>query len=91
MLKENDCITMDNWLLVCNVAGVVEFMEAFRKMAEQYYLDNIDVWKNTISITGISMKYVLKESLDNDKKLDLYAPGGICRKSVGVKWQPFMS
>ena len=42
---------MDNWLRVCNVAGVVEFMEAFRKMAEQYYLDKIDVWKNAISIT----------------------------------------
>ena len=82
---------MDNWLPVCNVAGVVEFMEAFRKMAEQYYLDKIDVWKNAISITVISMKYVLKESLENDKKLDLYAPGGICHKSVGVKRQPFMS
>ena len=58
---------MDNWLRVCNVAGVVEFMEAFRKMAEQYYLDKIDIWKNAISITVISMKYVLKESLENDK------------------------
>ena len=22
MLKENDCITMDNWLLLCNVEGL---------------------------------------------------------------------
>ena len=34
-------------------------------MAEQYYLDKINVYNDAISITGISMKYVLKESLEN--------------------------
>ena len=32
--KENDCITMGDWLWVCNAADVVPFIEAFRMMAE---------------------------------------------------------
>ena len=55
---------MDNWLRVYNIADVA-FIEAFRKVAEQYYLDKINVYNDAISITGISMKYVLKESLEN--------------------------
>ena len=65
ILKKNDCPTMDHCLRVYNVADVVVFTEVFRKMAEQYYLDKIDVCKDTISITSISMKYVLKMSLEN--------------------------
>ena len=45
LLKENDCTTMGDWLRIYNVADVVPFIEAFKKMAEQYYLDQIDAWK----------------------------------------------
>ena len=55
---------MDNWLRVYNIADVA-FIEAFRKVAEQYYLDKINVCHVAIRITGISMKHVLKESLEN--------------------------
>ena len=50
---------MEDWLLVCNVADVIAFIEAFRKMAGQYYPDKIDICKDVVSIPGISMKYVL--------------------------------
>ena len=33
LFEENDCTTMDDWLRVYNVADVVPFIEAFRKMA----------------------------------------------------------
>ena len=33
LLEENDCTTMGDWLRVYNVADVVPFIEAFRKMA----------------------------------------------------------
>ena len=56
---------MDHFLQVYKVADVVVFTEVFREMAEQYYLDKIDVCKGAISITSISMKYVLKVSLEN--------------------------
>ena len=32
---ENDCITMGDWLRAYNVADVVPFIEAFKKMTEQ--------------------------------------------------------
>ena len=33
LFEENDCTTMGDWLRVYNVADVVRFIEAFRKMA----------------------------------------------------------
>ena len=54
---------MGDWLGICNVADVVLFIEAFRKMAGQYYPDKIDVCKDAVSIRGISMAYVLNMSL----------------------------
>ena len=78
LFKGNDCTTMGDWLRVYNVADVVPFIEAFRKMAGQYYPDKIDVCKDAVSIPGISMTYVLNKSLEKNKKLELYSPGGIC-------------
>ena len=78
MFKENDCNTMGNWLRVYDVVDVVPFVEAFRKMAEQYYFDKIDVFKDAVSIPVISMTYVLNMSFEKNKKLKLYSPRGIC-------------
>ena len=47
-------------------------------MAGQYYPDKIDVCKDALSIPGISITYVLKKSLEEKKKLELYSPGGVC-------------
>ena len=77
MFKENDCTTICDWLRVYNLADVVPFIEAFRKMAEQYYPDKIDVCKDALSIPGISMAYVLNKSLEKNKGFGLYSPGGI--------------
>ena len=78
LFKGNDCTTMGDWLRVYNVADVVPFIEAFRKMAEQHYPEKIDMCKGAVSISGISMTYVLNKSLEKNKKLGLYSPGGIC-------------
>ena len=53
LFKENECTTMDYWLRVYNVADVVPFIEAFRKMAG-HYADKIDVCKGIASIPDIS-------------------------------------
>ena len=63
---------------VYNVADVVLFIEAFRKMAEQCYPDKIDIFKDAVSISGISMTYVLNKSFEKNKGLELNSPGGIC-------------
>ena len=69
---------MDDVLRVYNLADVEPFAEALKKTAEQYYPDKIDMLKDAVSIPGISMTYVLNKALDNDKNLELYAPGGAC-------------
>ena len=48
------------------------------KMTEHYYSDKTVVCKDTVSIPGISMTYVLNKSLEKKEKLELYSPGGIC-------------
>ena len=57
---------MGDWLRVYNIVGVVQFIEAFRKMAEQYCLDNIGVCKHAVSIPGRSMTYRLNKSLEKN-------------------------
>ena len=73
---------MGNWLRVYNV---VPFIEAFRRMAERYYPDKIDVCKDAVSIPGISMTYVLNKSFEKSKKLELYSPAGICHLSRDIQ------
>ena len=67
LFKENEFATMGDWLRVYNVEDVVPFIEAFRKMAGQYYHDKTDVCKDAVSIQGISMTYVLNKSLEKNK------------------------
>ena len=43
LFKENDSTTMGDWLRVYNVADVAPFIEPFKRMAEQYYPNKIDV------------------------------------------------
>ena len=68
LFKENDCTTMGDWLRVCNVADVIPFIKAFRKMAGQYYPDKTDICKDAVSIRGTSMTYVLNKSLEKKTK-----------------------
>ena len=68
---------MVDWLRVYIAADIVPFIEAFRRMAEHYYPDTIDVCKDAVSIPGTSMTQVLNKSLEKNKKLELYSPGGI--------------
>ena len=69
LFKENDCTTMGDWLRVYNVADVAPFIEAFKKMAEQYYPYKIVVCKDVVTILGISMTYMLNKSLEKTKSL----------------------
>ena len=76
---------MGDWRRIYNVAVVVPFIEAFMKMAGQYYLDKIDVCKDAVSIPGISMTYVLNKSLEKNKKFELYSPGGVCHLCPDIR------
>ena len=52
---DNDCTTMGDWLWVYSVVDVVPSIKAFKKMAEQYYPDKIDVCKDAVSIPRINV------------------------------------
>ena len=74
-LESSRKMIVPQWVIGC---WVNPYIEVFRKMAEQYYPDKTDVCKDAVSIPGISMAYVLNKSLEKNKKLELYSPGGIC-------------
>ena len=42
------------WVRVCNVADIVSFFEALKKMAEQHYPEKIDVCKDGVCIPSSS-------------------------------------
>ena len=65
---------MGDWLWAYNVVDVVPFIEAFRRIAGQYYPDKIEVCRDAVSILGISMAYALNKSLEKNKGLELYSP-----------------
>ena len=83
LFKANDCTTMLDWLRVYNVADVVPFIEAFKKMAEQYHPDKIDVCKDAVGIPDISMTYMLNKSLEKTKGLS-YIHQGVFVTYVGI-------
>ena len=64
--------------MTVSTLDVMLFIKAFREMAMQYYPDKINVCKDAVSITGMSMTYALNMSLEKGKKLGLYLPRGIC-------------
>ena len=68
---------MGDWLREYNLADVEPFIEALEKTRAQYFPDKIDMLKDTMSIPGFSMTYVINKALDLRKRYEpkLYAPG----------------
>ena len=76
------CVTMMDWLREYNLADVVPFIEAVDKTRNQYYVDEIDILKDAVSIPGVSMRYVLNKALKLNPKVELYSPGGALQAQV---------
>ena len=74
------CLTMMDWLRVYKEAYIIPFIEAVNKARKQYYPDEIDMLKDTVSIPEISLTYVLNKALKMKKPgdPDLYASGQQC-------------
>ena len=73
---------MIDWLRVYNLVDAIPVIEALDKTLKQYYPDEIDMLKDTVSIPGISMTYVLNKAL-RIKGPDLYTSGQPCIHSCG--------
>ena len=70
---------MMDWLRKYNLADVVPFVEAVKKTRRQYYDDEIDILKYTVSIPGVSMCHVLNKLLKLNPDIKLYAPREPCK------------
>ena len=55
------CVIMMDWLREYNLADVLPFIEAVDQIWSQYYVDELDILKDTVSI--VSMRYVLNKLL----------------------------
>lgn len=59
-----------DWLEYYNNLDVIPFLEALEKMRDFYTQYEIDIFKDALSLPGVSMKYVIRTS---ESEL-LYAP-----------------
>ena len=71
---------MMDWVRAYSMADLTPFIEFLDKTQSQYYPDEIDMLKDAVSITGISMTNVLNKAVKVKKPdhPDLYAPGQPC-------------
>ena len=71
---------MKDWLKIYNLIDVIPFVEALEKTRNNYIKDGIDMLKDSVSIPGISMTYVINKAIKLKEKNDpdLYAPGQPC-------------
>ena len=76
-IEKRGFTTMHQVLEEYNNIDVIPFIEALDKTRKLYYPDEIDMLKDAVSISGISMNYVLNKALKKSKS-ELYAPGGLC-------------
>ena len=77
-IQKRDCKTMHKVLKIYNEYDVVPMVEALKKTAALYYPDEIDIFKDEVSIPGVAAHYMINKALRVNKDLELYAPGGGC-------------
>jgi len=63
-----------DWLRYYNNLDVRPFTEALQKMKTFYGERGIDICKDTLSLPGVSLQYLLR-GIDSKSKNTLYAPG----------------
>ena len=64
-----------DWLEYYNNMDVSPFLEALVKMWDFYTGLGVDIFKDTVSLPGVSMKYILRGTLRGRNAPKLYAPG----------------
>ena len=77
IFKERGMQTFGDWLEYYNNLDVAPFLEALQKMKEFYTSLGIDIFKDAVSLPGVSEKYILRKTLQprwGYKPPELYAP-----------------
>ena len=69
--------TFGDWLEYYNNLDVAPFLEALQKMKEFYTSLGVDIFKDAVSLPGVSQQYILRKTLKGRKGYkppELYAP-----------------
>ena len=67
--------TFGNWLEYYNNLDVTPFLETLEKMKAYYTKLGVDIFKDAVSLPGVSMQYILRGTLRRRNAPELYAPG----------------
>ena len=67
--------TFGEWLEYYNNLDVTPFLEALEKMKAFYTNIGVDIFKDAVSLPGVSKQYVLRRTLSCRNAPGLYAPG----------------
>ena len=68
--------TFGDWLEYYNNLDVTPFLETLEKMKAFYTKLCIDIFKDAVSLPGVSMQYILRGTLRGRDPPQLYAPSG---------------
>jgi len=67
-------VTFANWLEFYNNLDVGPFLESLEKMRDVCTTLSIDIFKDAVSLPGVSLKYLLRGTLGKRDAPELYAP-----------------
>ena len=67
--------TFVDWLEYYNNLDVTPFLKTIEKIKAFYTKIGVDIFKDTVSLPGISMQYILRRTLRKRNAPELYAPG----------------
>ena len=67
-------VTFADWLEYYNNLDVGPFLESLEKMRDFYATLSIDIFKDAVSLPGVSLKYLLRGTLGKRDAPELYVP-----------------
>ena len=77
IFQERGMKTFGDWLEYYNNLDVAPFLQALQKMKEFYTTLGVDIFKDAVSLPGVSQQYILHKTLQGRKGYkppELYAP-----------------
>ena len=75
VFQERGMQTFGDWLEYYNNLDVTPFLETIEKMKAFYTNIGVDIFKDAVSLPGVSMQYILRRTLRGCNAPELYAPG----------------
>ena len=75
VFQERGMQTFGDWLEYYNNLDVTPFLKTLEKMKAYYTNLGVDIFKDAVSLPGVSMQYILRGTLRGYNPPELYAPG----------------